>query len=76
MKQTFFKQEFIKSTKIEVKLAGFGLTLIDNQPKELMFISVKDFKFDAQVNEEIANESDLIGARYEKSEIDFMIGHI
>lgn len=30
MKQAFFKKEFTKSTKIEIKFAGFGLTLIDN----------------------------------------------
>ena len=50
MRQTFFKKDFIKSTKIEIKLAGFGLTLIDNWPKELLYISIKDFKLNIQNN--------------------------
>lgn len=40
-----------------------------------MFVSIKDVRINAQINEENATESALIGGRYEKSEIDFQIGH-
>lgn len=71
MQQVFFKDGFIKSTKVQLQFAGFGLTLIDNQPKEILYISLKELKVDLQQNE---YSNKLSEGKLEKTEIELTIG--
>jgi hypothetical protein len=45
--------------------------LIDNQPKELLYISMKNLKIEVQQNE---YENNLVEGKLEKTEIEMSIG--
>ena len=58
VKNMFFRKKLIKQTKIAVNLYGFGISIIDSTPKEMLYISF--YKIDLNIRSHNLNKKNTI----------------